>query len=476
MAEQKDQMFRDTAIDIEFEKILLHAKQIEKNSYAPDLKIEEEKEQDRPIEELSIPTYEELLIKIKGLTKIEQKELKAADLKTTPQIEKQIQQFTKVQVEQQKEKEGEGEKTKEKTKETTLNPEIEAAYETERLQKQKLKQILERIKKSSAQTEQKIQELQETKKEDVQTQNLTEKKEIKEIEQPPSAPPKDTPPKDIFSKLEQKISQASEKISSEKGKVEIIRIGENIDEKTQKTQTRAVVRGRKKKGDKKEDKKIEKGPQKEQQEKEGQLEEEEPSVPIIRPKKGLTLSSTKKVEQPTLEIKKEDKKNIDYDLAQQKQKDEKAQSTNIKQTKAESEEQPVFINNNLAKKLGLKEQKRKVTVTKLLEEEQEENEETPDELLKSKPLELSKEAEELLEGKKEKTAEKEAPQEVYVAYAKEHIPWLYDIYKIGAITFDEFKEKVKEKMANQENENEPNDKEEKTKINETDSKIKKFKK
>lgn len=36
--------------------------------------------------------------------------------------------------------------------------------------------------------------------------------------------------------------------------------------------------------------------------------------------------------------------------------------------------------------------------------------------------------------------------ELFIAYAREKHAWLYEIYKMGGITLDEFRRRVKEKM------------------------------
>lgn len=40
--------------------------------------------------------------------------------------------------------------------------------------------------------------------------------------------------------------------------------------------------------------------------------------------------------------------------------------------------------------------------------------------------------------------------EVYTSYARSKHPWLYDIYKVGGMTLDEFRNRVKSKMTEDE--------------------------
>ena len=59
---------------------------------------------------------------------------------------------------------------------------------------------------------------------------------------------------------------------------------------------------------------------------------------------------------------------------------------------------------------------------------------------------ISLQAQKLLQSKSKEEQDINMPDEAYLAYAKENIRWLYEIYKMGGISFDDFKKKVKEKM------------------------------
>ncbi|MFA5108327.1 MAG: hypothetical protein WC492_02215, partial [Candidatus Micrarchaeia archaeon] len=68
---------------------------------------------------------------------------------------------------------------------------------------------------------------------------------------------------------------------------------------------------------------------------------------------------------------------------------------------------------------------------------------------------LSSKAQKLL-NTSESPAQTAVADEIYYAYAKEHYRWLYEIYKMGGMTIDEFREKIKQKMQSQSSEEDAN--------------------
>lgn len=496
MAKDLKQSFRDVSLDIEFEKILLHAKQIERDAYAPNLKIEDEKNV-VILEELKIPSYQELIEK---LNKIKEKEIKEKNIAQREMLKKTslLPTELKNQTEDKKEKIGEiqnmdqsitDEGIEERVEDNKdLNSDRMLKEEIHQRQKKRLEEILKRLRSVEKEKvednqikphtlapnldqELRVDNKVNQKDHEKQKNEVNENKEEELIDKTAV----DNPPLDIFKKLEQNLNLLSQKIpppTKESGeKVQISK-----KEKEQK-QTKRKTTKRNKKETSAQKIKIEK-------EKEDENIESQDQIPIIKPKKITqetknillgakkeegSISALQNLEKAKNEKVEEEKKEIEPSLIfKREEKNKKFEAKNTDSSNRENkdktediEEEPILINKNLAKKLGIE---KKLNITEKLKtknlraaeniyiqtDEEREGEEVEENLKNysdKDKLDLSEQAEKLLEGEeKEDEGKRDPSPQVYIAYARENIPWLYDIYKIGGISFDEFKRKVKEKM------------------------------
>jgi hypothetical protein len=539
----KQEKLKEISIDIEFEKIVYEAKAIEKEALAPPTdmidnieneELDEIEEQLKQDNELEIPTYLELLEKINKIqnNKWQNKNVDnkvklsipfSKNVKTNNSKNELIKQF----IEEQKKQKEENEPPKEdinipinlielekKEQEVQIKTEKEGPIKKEQINLETKKEKEEKLKESSEdKTKKRIESLLEKlkeKKAKISTQpseqiktkdnqidngyykdNLQKENENYK-EQSNITKEESLAESDPFSKLSKQLERLKkikeETITKEEKKPPINILQTNqTNKKTldiNKTKNEEIKRRRKEQKIENEDKKID--AQKEKNEK----NEKEINIPIIRP-----IIKPKFKNQLTDEFTNSNEfKNEITQKTQEKKQDLKTQQTeeisqvnlDVREEKIEQEDQKI-VNKKLAKKLGLND----ITAFENKTEDIEKTKDTDKEFkkIKTKEKNLSEEAKKLLgDSEDEKTQkdnkfsqEKELPREVYVAYAKENIRWLYEIYKIGGMTFDEFKEKVKEKMQNNnldQNEMENNYKNEKNdNIEESkNSKNKKFKK
>jgi len=180
-------------------------------------------------------------------------------------------------------------------------------------------------------------------------------------------------------------------------------------------------------------------------------------APVIKPK-SKSLNSISQISQSKDEniSKKQTSQEVQppptkIDLQVQSQKNDSLQSNLQSSSNAN-------INNtniNLARRLGVDLNKSSLLKGSLKASDSMKN--LPDSKADKKLKNLSLQAQQLLQSQSQET-DINLPDEAYLAYAKENIRWLYEIYKMGGISFDDFKKKVKEKMhANQAQNNKNNE-------------------